>query len=413
METLNAKNIISKIFINVLVGVTIITSTVPANATTNTDKTMKTAGVFAGVGSSIGSNVTGSVVSCMSKGGIFAALDDYGENAVDAEEKIAEYLSAYDNVAIAKCNGYVNVREKIGEGNKIVGKLYDESMGTIVESKKGWHKIKSGKVVGWVSSDYVVTGKKARKLASKVGTRVANVKTTTLRVRKKPGMEATVLTMVPEGESLYIIKESKNWVKVQIDEDIKGWIAKEFIEVDTQFKKAETIEEEQRRIARENAERVVVVDNTVVRPNNNTNNHNNKKNKYKKNNDTQYTIPTGGYGKGADVASYALKFVGNPYRYGGTSLTNGTDCSGFVKGVYSKFGASLPRTSSSQRSAGKLVCNGWNPSKAKAGDIICYSGHVAIYLGGGKIVHASNRRTGIKVSNRVDYRRVVCVRRVF
>ncbi len=409
------KSILSGLFINVLVAVTVFSSSVQVGATESNDKVrdMKTAGVFAGVGSSIGSNVTGSVVSCMSKGGIFAAIEDYGHDAVDAEEKIAEYLSAYDNVAIARVNDYVNVREKRGEGHKIVGKLYDESMGKILESKKGWYKIKSGKVVGWVKSEYVVTGSKARKLAAKVGTRVANVKAVTLRVRKKANQNSPVLTMVPEGEKLIILKESKEWVKVQIDEDIKGWISKEFVTIGTEFKKAETVVEERQRVEREQAERVVVVNNQVIVPANNQrrNNNNNRKNNNRNNNN--YSVKSSGYGKGVDVAKYALNFVGNPYVYGGTSLTSGTDCSGFVMGVYKKFGVSLPRTSGSQRGVGKLVSSGWNPSKAKAGDIICYSGHVAIYLGGGKIVHASNRRTGIKISNRVDYRRVVSVRRVF
>ena len=421
MENKKFKSIISGLFINVLVAVSVISSSVPVNAAevNNKTKDMKTAGVFSGVGSSIGSNVTGSVVSCMSKGGIFAAIEDYGQDAVDAEEKIAEYLSAYDNVAIAKVNDYVNVREKRGEKHKIVGKLYDESMGKILETKKGWYKIKSGKVIGWIKSEYVVTGSQARKLASKVGTRVANVKATTLRVRKKADQNSSVLTMVPEGEKLMILKESKNWVKVQIDEDIKGWISMEFVTISTEFKKAETVAEERQRVEREQAERVVVVNNQVIPSTNNRRNNYNKTNRNNRNNNNNnktkqnYSVNSSAYGKGADVARYALNFVGNPYVYGGTSLTSGTDCSGFVKGVYNKFGVSLPRTSGSQRNVGKLVSNGWDPSKAQAGDIICYSGHVAIYLGGDKIVHASNRRTGIKVSNRVDYRRVVSVRRVF
>ena len=118
----------------------------------------------------------------------------------------------------------------------------------------------------------------------------------------------------------------------------------------------------------------------------------------------------GGYSKGQQVANFALKFVGNPYRYGGTSLTGGTDCSGFVMSVYRHFGKKLPRTSSSQRRAGRGV---GSLSAAKPGDIICYSGHVAIYLGNRKIVHASSRKTGIKVTNNAAYRHIVAIRRVF
>ena len=114
------------------------------------------------------------------------------------------------------------------------------------------------------------------------------------------------------------------------------------------------------------------------------------------------------------VVEYAKSFVGNRYRYGGSSLTNGTDCSGFTRGVYKKFGKRLPNSSSAQRRYGKKVKGGIK--NAKAGDLICYSGHVAIYMGNNKIVHASNSapypRGGIKISNNARYRRIVTVRRI-
>lgn len=112
--------------------------------------------------------------------------------------------------------------------------------------------------------------------------------------------------------------------------------------------------------------------------------------------------------KGKQVAAYAQKFIGNPYRYGGTSLTNGTDCSGFTQSVYKHFGYSIPRTSKAQRSAGKKVS--W--SNKRAGDIICYYGHVAIYIGNNKVVHASSKKTGIKITSPANYRKVASVRRI-
>lgn len=118
--------------------------------------------------------------------------------------------------------------------------------------------------------------------------------------------------------------------------------------------------------------------------------------------------------KGQQVVKYAKKFVGNKYKYGGTSLTKGTDCSGFTRGVYKKFGKKLPHSSSAQRSCGKKVKGGIK--NAKAGDLICYDGHVAIYMGNNKIVHASNSapypRGGIKISNNAKYRKIVTVRRI-
>ena len=112
---------------------------------------------------------------------------------------------------------------------------------------------------------------------------------------------------------------------------------------------------------------------------------------------------------GAAVAQYGLQFVGNPYVYGGSSLTNGTDCSGFVMSVYANFGVSLPHSSASDRSQGYAVDGLAN---AQAGDIICYSGHVGIYIGNGQIVHASNSKTGIIVSN-ASYRNILAIRRIF
>ncbi|MCI5624105.1 hypothetical protein BHF70_00115 [Anaerostipes sp. 494a] len=114
------------------------------------------------------------------------------------------------------------------------------------------------------------------------------------------------------------------------------------------------------------------------------------------------------YNKGKTVASFAKRFVGNPYRWGGTNLNTGADCSGFVKSVYKAFGYSLPRTSSSQRKAGRKV----SYKNIQPGDIICYSGHVAIYIGGGKIVHASTKSTGIKISSNAKYRKILSVRRI-
>ena len=131
--------------------------------------------------------------------------------------------------------------------------------------------------------------------------------------------------------------------------------------------------------------------------------------------DTSYETPvpsssssSSSSSSGSSVVDYATQFVGNPYVWGGTSLTNGADCSGFVQSVYNKFGVSLPRTSYEQQNAGREV----SYSEAQPGDLICYGGHVAIYMGDGKIVHASNSRDGIKVSNNAAYRTILSVRRL-
>ncbi len=123
--------------------------------------------------------------------------------------------------------------------------------------------------------------------------------------------------------------------------------------------------------------------------------------------DTSSIMAANGSAKGKEIAAFACGFVGNPYVAGGTSLTNGADCSGFTQSVFKQYGYSLPRNSTSQRSVGREV----SYAEAEPGDIICYPGHVAIYIGNGKIVHASSAKTGIKISNAL-YRSILCVRRV-
>ena len=114
--------------------------------------------------------------------------------------------------------------------------------------------------------------------------------------------------------------------------------------------------------------------------------------------------------KGQSVVNYAKRFLGNPYRWGGTSLTRGADCSGYVMSVYRHFGKSLPHSSYAQRKVGRRV---GSLSKAKPGDIICYSGHVAIYMGNNRVIHASNRKDGIKITKGAAYRSIVTIRRIF
>ncbi|MEG2783013.1 MAG: NlpC/P60 family protein [Lachnospiraceae bacterium] len=148
---------------------------------------------------------------------------------------------------------------------------------------------------------------------------------------------------------------------------------------------------------------------TASRPSNNrpsNNNPSNNKPTDKNDNSNQNINPPSGSG-GSAVVSYAMQFLGNPYVYGGTSLTNGTDCSGFTMGVYKAFGISLPRSSSAQRSAGRGV----SYEEAQPGDLICYDGHVAIYTGGGGIVHASSPKVGIITGN-ATYRTILAVRRI-
>ena len=312
----------------------------------------------------------------------------------------------FRSLVIARVNDYVNVRSIPSEEGEILGKLYDKSVGEFISEQDGWYEIESGSVTGFVKAEYCVTGEDAVSLAREVGTRIGTVNTTTLKVREEPGMDAVVLGLVPIGDELIVTEEIGDWVKVDIEEGF-GYVSIDYVELSTEFVKAESKAEEEARLAREEAERKAAQEaarkaaaKKSSSSSSGSSNHN-----------VQAPVITSGSGSemGSAVANFACQFVGNPYVYGGTSLTNGADCSGFVMSVYNNFGVSLPHSSAADRSVGSSVDGLAN---AQPGDIVCYSGHVGIYVGDGKIVHASTSKTGIIISN-ANYRSVLSVRRIF
>lgn len=311
------------------------------------------------------------------------------------EETVSENSMEEDfsNLVIAQVNDYVNVRSMPSEEGEILGKLYDDSVGEFISEQDGWYEIKSGSVQGFVKAEYVVTGDEAVALAKEVGKRIATVNTTTLFVREEATTESSVVGMVPIEDELSVTEEgvTEGWIKVSIEEG-EGYVSTEFVELSTEFVKAESKAEEEARLEAEATAR-------------------RKANAAASSSAASESgaVVSGGSGTGNAVASYALQFVGNPYVYGGTSLTNGADCSGFVMAVYSHFGVGLPHSSGAQRGCGYSV---GGLANAQPGDIVCYSGHVGIYIGNGQIVHASTAATGIKVSN-ASYRQVLSVRRIF
>lgn len=319
--------------------------------------------------------------------------------------KLREEEEGFKNLVIAKVSNYVNVRDIPSEDGNIVGKLYDKSVGTFIEETDGWYKISSGSVEGYVKAEFCVTGDAAVELAKEVGTRIATVTTTTLKVREEPGMDTTVLGLVPIEDQLIVTQELEGWVKVNIEEG-DGYVSNEFVTLSTEFVKAESIAEEQARLAKEEAARKAAQE--AARKKAAEQSASSSSGESSSESGKTYAPPSGS-ASGQAVVDFALQFVGNPYVYGGTSLTNGADCSGFVMSVYNNFGVSLPHSSAADRNVGATV-NGLE--NAQPGDIICCSGHVGIYVGNGQIVHASTSRTGIIVSN-ASYRSILSIRRIF
>ena len=338
------------------------------------------------------------------------------EEATEEEttEVATEEEQDFRGLVIAQVNNYVNVRSIPSEDGEIVGKLYDKSVGEFEEEVNGWYKITSGNCTGYVKAEYCVTGDEAQALAKQVGTTYAVVNTTTLKVRQEASTESAVLGLVPIEEELVVVEELDGWVKVAIEEG-DGYVSREYVNLRTDFVHAESKAEEEARLAEEAKEREEA--RAAAAATEATRAAQAAEQTVQKQAQTEAVIEaaqataasSAGSEMGKSVIDYATQFVGNPYVYGGTSLTNGTDCSGFVMSVYANFGVSLPHSSSALRSRGYDV---GGLANAQPGDIVCYSGHVALYIGNGQIVHASTSKTGIIISN-ANYRSILAVRRIF
>ena len=322
---------------------------------------------------------------------------------------VAEPVNEYANIAIAQVDVSLNIRAEANAEAEPVGKLYPNGAATVLETLDGWYKIESGSVVGYVSADFVIVGDE--EVCKAASTRVGTITTGALKLREEATTESDIKDLLEEGKKVTVVDESiEGWVKVKYDDKV-GYVSADYIEVKTVYTYAESKEEEEARLAAEEEERRQREEEERRRreeeERREEDKKDDKKEEEKKEDEKEYVPPTGGNGQA--VADYAVQFVGNPYVYGGTSLTNGIDCSGFVMRIYEAFGVSLPRTSYQQR----FVGYGVSASEIQPGDIVCYSGHVAIYIGNGKIVHAANKDDGIKITNKWNYTKVLAIRRIF
>ncbi len=348
-----------------------------------------------------------SVNDMLANATVIAAESQLADNGADA---VANSDNSYANIAIAQVDNYVYIRKEASAESEYVGKLYNNSAATVsetVEQSDGtWLKITSGDVTGYVKSEYVVQNNE--ELAKEVSKRLATVTTTTLKVREQANQDSSVIDLLPMGDDLVVIDESTasdGWVKVTCNAG-DGYVSTDYVSLSTDFTVAESKEAETARLAKEEAERKAAQEAAKKATASSSSKSASSSSSSSSSSSKSYSSPSGS--GGGSVVSYGSQFVGNPYVYGGSSLTNGTDCSGFVMSCYSAFGVSLPHSSSALRSVGYGV----SYDEMQPGDIVCYSGHVGIYAGNGTLLHASNKRTGITYSN-VNYKNILAIRRIF
>jgi cell wall-associated NlpC family hydrolase len=341
-----------------------------------------------------------------------APQEDAGAKEEEPQEAPAE-KSEFADIGVSNVgdDSYINIRNVASTDGEIVGKLYSKSAVTVLGSEGEWYKIHSGNCEGYIKSEYITTGND--ELAKSISTRVAIVNTDNLNIRDDQSTEGTVLGQVDSGDQLIVTEELEGWAKVSTDEG-EGFVSADYVEYKNYFKVAESKEEEEERLRREEearqaAEAAAAEEaRAAARASAQSSRSSGSSDSHADTGAARtYNPPSGGSGQA--VVDYACQFVGNPYVYGGSSLTNGADCSGFVMAVYAAFGVGLPHSSSGMRGVGYEV----SQSEMQPGDIICYDGHVAIYVGGDTIVHASTPTTGIKYSSPAAYRSIITVRRIF
>ena len=297
--------------------------------------------------------------------------DDASQESEQANEAAqtptAAQTCGYTNLGMSVISsGNLNIRQEASTDSEVIGILTNHNACELLEDAGDWYKVTSGKVTGYVSKQYLVIGDEAEAIAEQEIKTVATVNTETLNVRAEKSTEAEVLSQVGNSEAFTVNSVADSWVEISVDDSV-GYISQDYVTLAQALPTAKTIEQVK-------------------------------------------------YGDGvsdvrASVVSYALQFVGNRYVWGGTSLENGVDCSGFTMRILGKYGISLPHSSKAQPSYGTKI----SASEAKPGDLFFYGSgrsisHVAIYIGNGQIVHASNKRDGIKVSN-AYYRNPICVTR--
>lgn len=302
----------------------------------------------------------------------------------------------YSDMAFANVSDYAYIRSAPDETSDWVGKLYKDGAATVIETTETWTKVQSGNVTGFMPTEQLYTGGAAKEYAQQAGERIAKVTATVLNVRDGQGTHANILTQILLDQEYTITGDPvSGWYPLQVG-DISGWVCGDYITTSDNFSYAESKEEEEARLAREAEEAAAIKAEEEAQA------------QAQAVQETVSQATTQQAASGQAVVDYACQFIGNPYVWGGTSLTQGADCSGFVQSVYQHFGISLPRTTWDMESAGYEVTY----ENALPGDIILYDGHVGLYMGDGTIVNAIDEAHGIGISN-ATFTNIITIRRMF
>ena len=311
----------------------------------------------------------------------------------DVKDNLNLYLvptteGEYSNMAFSNVGDYAYIRSAPDENSDWVGKLYSDSAAEVLEYQGEWTKIKSGDVEGYIPTADLYTGEEAKARAEEYEKSKMTVEAYSLNVRDGQGTEANILTQVMQDEEYKVTGDPVDgWYPVEV-RDLSGWVNGKYITVETGYSYGESREEEEARIGEEErrAQEQQAIEEGQA---------------------SQAAAVQGQAATGQAVIDYACQFIGNPYVWGGTSLTEGADCSGFVQSVYAHFGISLPRTTWDMESVGYAV----SYEEALPGDLILYDGHVGLYMGDGNIVNAMNEADGIGICS-ATYTNIITVRRV-
>ena len=327
---------------------------------------------------------------------------------VPVDEASVEDTNAdeYASLAIANVTNYVNVRTEPNTDSAVVGKIYDGAVAQILDvagEDQDWFRIFSGNVEGYIKAEFFIYGDAAAEVVDNYVTRYAVVIADRLNVRQDPATDAKRIGYIDNGEKVKILENDGDWLKVQYTDSKEGYVSAEYVTISEEFIYAKTIEEEQAEIAAQKAlqarEQTAEQDAPEVI--------------------TNITLPATTYTSNAElrqgIIEYAMQYLGNRYVHGGSSLSGGTDCSGFTCFIYAEFGYSISRTPGGQYSgAGRSISS----EELQPGDIVCYSSnggksctHVGLYIGDGQIIHSANSRKGVIISA-VDYSPIIGMRNV-